>query len=124
MLHRGKWEHKQLVSRQWAERVVAYAGLPLPHGPLEPDPTASGLGWWTNSNGGWPGVPKDAFGGAGSGHQFVMVVPSLDLVVVRNGQPINPEGHVGVAFWPPLVDHVARPVVEAMAAKGCLRPVR
>ncbi len=122
MLHRGEWEHKQLVSRQWAERVVANAGLPLPHGPLEPDPTASGLGWWTNNKGGWTGVPKDAFGGAGSGHQFLMVVPSLDLVVVRNGQPINPEGHVGVPFWPPLVDHVARPVVEAITEKAAYPP--
>ena len=34
----------------------------------------------------WKSAPDDAFGGAGAGHQFLLVVPSLGLIVVRNGQ--------------------------------------
>jgi CubicO group peptidase (beta-lactamase class C family) len=113
MLDRGKWDHKQLIERQWVDRALAYANTPLPSGPGNEDAPASGLGWWINTNGGWKGFPKDAFGGAGAGHQLLLVVPSLDLIVVRNGQALDS----GKAFWPPLVDYVMRPVVEAITQK-------
>lgn len=119
MLARGEWSHRRLIGGQWVEKALAYAGTPLPEGPLDTDAPASGLGWWINTNGGWQGVPKDAFGGAGAGHQVVMVVPSLDLIVVRNGQSLDPQEH---AFWPPLVEHVLRPVVDAIIEKAAYAP--
>lgn len=121
MLARGEWNHRQLIAREKVDQSLAYGGTPIPQGPLDRNAPASGLGWWLNTNSGWEGVPKDAFGGAGSGHQMLLVVPSLDLVVVRNGQALNPEDH-GTGFWPPLVEHVLRPVVEAIADKTPYAP--
>lgn len=120
MLNRGEWHHRQLVSREWAEKVVANAGMPAPHGPMEADSGGSGFGWWMNK-GGWPGVPRDAFGGAGAGHQMLLVVPSLDLIIVRNGQTINPTDHE-VPFSPPLVDYVMRPIIDAITDRGAYPP--
>lgn len=115
MLHRGQWEHRQLVARRYVGQALTYANIPLPNGPEDRDAPASGLGWWINTNGGWKAIPKDAFGGAGAGHQLLLVIPSLDLIVVRNGQTLDPNE---ADFWPPLVDYVMRPVVEAITGKG------
>jgi CubicO group peptidase (beta-lactamase class C family) len=117
MLQRGEWAHSQLLSRPLIEQALTYAGTPLPHGPLDASAPASGLCWWINTNGGWEGVPKDAFACAGAGHQIVLVVPSLDLVVVRNGQALDlPDRSHG--YWSPAVQHLLRPVVEAIADKN------
>ncbi len=115
MLQRGEWNRRQLIARQWVDRTLAYAGAPIAHGRLDQDAPASGLCWWINTNGGWKGVPKDAFGGAGAGHQMLLVVPGLDLIVVRNGRRLD--AGADAAFWPPLVQYVLRPVVEAIAGR-------
>lgn len=80
MLHRGMWNSRRLFGRAWVERTVAPAGTPLPErrgGDPEP---ASGLCWWTNADGVWPAVPRDAFAGAGAGHQVMLIVPSLAIL--------------------------------------------
>ncbi len=113
MLRHGEWRRRQLIAREWVNRALVYAGTPIAHGPLDKNAPASGLCWWINTNGGWEGLPKDAFGGAGAGHQMLLVVPSLDLIVVRNGQALDAGNEA--AFWPPLVHYVMQPVVEAIA---------
>jgi CubicO group peptidase (beta-lactamase class C family) len=116
MLHRGEWDHRQLIERDSVAKALSYDGTPLAAGPEDENAPASGLGWWLNTKGGWEGVPKDAFGGAGAGHQLLLVVPSLDLVVVRNGQRLDSDPP-DKSFWPPLVARVMRPVVEAIIDK-------
>jgi hypothetical protein len=71
-------------------------------------------------------VPRDAFGGAGAGHQLLLVVPSLELIVVRFGGPIADPGQAG-GFWRPVVQHLFDPLMaavvdrrEAEAAGACL----
>src|SRR5262249_30880948 len=49
-----------------------------------------GMGWWTNASGRYATVPRDAAWGAGAGDQVLLVVPSLNLVMVRNGQALAP----------------------------------
>ncbi len=39
--------------------------------------------WWNNTTGKWPGVPVDAFAAIGWLHNDMLLVPSLDLVVIR-----------------------------------------
>ena len=79
-------------------------------------PGHSGLGWWVNRAPDgtrlWKSAPEDAFGGAGAGHQFLLVVPSLDLIVVRNGQRLDPT----LPFDEGLDRYVVAPVVRAISA--------
>lgn len=93
----GRWAGKQVVS-------AAYLGAATsPSQDLNP---AYGYLWWNNAKPGrgagvgaggtetagyrFEGSPRDSFAAMGAGGQVVMVVRSLDLVVVRQGQ--NPSG--------------------------------
>ncbi len=118
MLHRGEWNHRQLVSRQWVDKVLAYAGTPIAPEPNDP---ASGLCWWLNTNNGFEGVPKDAFAGAGANHQLLLVIPSLDLIVVRNGRALDRDGTKG-AFWTPVVQNLMQPLLAALTERHAYPP--
>jgi hypothetical protein len=48
------------------------------------------MGWWTNASGRYSKLPKDAVWGAGAGDQLLLVIPSLKLIMVRNGQTLEP----------------------------------
>ena len=113
MLQNGQWGDRQLIDASIVRRAVGYAGTPKPERTTANPAPASGLGWWTNTDGVWPSVPRDAFAGAGAGHQVLLVVPSLNLVVVRNGGVLaeagEPEG-----FWGPIERFVFNPVMAAM----------
>jgi CubicO group peptidase (beta-lactamase class C family) len=114
MLQRGNWEGRQLVEPGWVDRVTAYAGTPLAPRPAGNPQPPSGLGWWVNQDGVWPRVPRDAFAGAGAGQQVLLVVPSLELIIVRNGgamsAPAEPEN-----FWGGIEKYVFNPVLDALA---------
>jgi len=124
MLQRGEWDGRQLISRKWAETVVKYAGMPLPDRQKEGPFLASGLGWYSNFDGVWPQVPRDAFVGAGAGHQMLLVIPSLDLVVVRNGNALEPKAPT---YWGALFDYLITPLMKAVgpvaaASNASLKP--
>jgi CubicO group peptidase (beta-lactamase class C family) len=110
MLQRGNWNGRQLVDPEWVDRVTAYAGTPLPDRPPGNPQPGSGLGWWTNFDSVWPKAPKDAFAGAGAGEQVLLVVPSLGLVVVRNGELMTDPKN----FWGGIEQYVINPVMEAV----------
>jgi CubicO group peptidase (beta-lactamase class C family) len=115
MLRKGNWQGRQLVDSKWVEEVTKYAGTPLPlseRASGNPAP-ASGLGWWTNFDGVWPKVPRDAFAGAGAGNQVLLVVPSLDLIIVRNGSNLY-DGSKGEGFWTGIEKYLFNPVMEAI----------
>jgi CubicO group peptidase (beta-lactamase class C family) len=112
MLQKGLWQGRQLVQSKWVEIVSADAGLPKPDRTRDPAP-GSGLCWYTNSDGFWNRIPRDAFAGAGANQQTMLVVPSLNLVVVRNGALLDPEE--GDRFWGGLVDYIFNPAVAAIA---------
>jgi CubicO group peptidase (beta-lactamase class C family) len=97
MLNKGSWDGRQLIDPELIKLVTAYAGMPVPaRGPLNPDP-ASGLCWYTNYDGVWQYAPRDLFAGSGAGNQTLIVIPSLDMIIVRNGRnmydPAKGEGH-------------------------------
>jgi CubicO group peptidase (beta-lactamase class C family) len=62
------------------KQVATSAGLP----------GACGMGWWTNAADRYDYLPKDAVWGAGAGDQLLLVVPSLNLIMVRNGATLVP----------------------------------
>ncbi len=111
MLQRGEWNGRQLVSREWAETVAKYAGMPLPDRRKEGPFLGSGLGWYANFDGVWPQVPRDAFVGAGAGHQVLLVIPSLGLVVVRNGNLLQPEAPT---YWGAMFEYLVTPLMKAI----------
>ena len=113
MMRKGNWQGRQLVDPKWVEEVVKYAGTPLPDRPSGNPAPASGLGWWTNFDGVWPKVPRDAFAGAGAGNQVILVVPSLDLIIVRNGSNLF-DSSKGEGFWAGIEQYLFNPVMDAI----------
>ncbi|MGB2864787.1 MAG: serine hydrolase [Sedimentisphaerales bacterium] len=126
MLRKGNWQGRQLVDSEWVEEVVRFAGTPLPDRvsrasrpriagrmPATHPAPASGLGWWTNFDGVWSKVPRDAFAGAGAGNQVLLVVPSLDLIVVRNGSNLF-DSSKGEGFWAGIEQYLFNPVMDAV----------
>lgn len=108
MLHEGNWQGRQLAGTHVVRNMVAYAGTPISERSADNPAPASGLCWWVNHDGVWPGVPKDAYCGAGAGQEVMLVVPSLELVVVRNGNWMGPRDR----FWRDVVDNVFAPAAK------------
>jgi CubicO group peptidase (beta-lactamase class C family) len=75
MLRRGDWDGRRLLSAEAVHLTTADAGTPGP----------CGIGWWSNHDGDCDKLPREAFFGSGAGHQILLVVPSLNLIVVRFG---------------------------------------
>ena len=112
MLRRGEWDGQQLVDPVSVMRVLSYAGTPLPdRAPGDPQP-GSGLCWWTNSDGVWPALPRDAFAGSGAGNQILLVVPSRDLIVVRNGEDLWDRSR-GEGHWGGYANYLFTPLMDA-----------
>jgi CubicO group peptidase (beta-lactamase class C family) len=120
MLRKGNWQGKQLIGRHWVEAALRYAETPKPDRPPGNPQPASSLGWYTNFDAVWPKVPRDAFAGAGAGNQVLLVVPSLDLIVVRNGGNLY-DSSKGEGFWGGLEKYLFNPVMAAMAEQANLR---
>lgn len=113
MLRKGNWQGKQLIESKWVETVIKYAETPLPDRPPGNPQPACGLGWYTNFDGVWPNVPHDAFAGAGAGNQVLLVIPSLDLIVVRNGSNLY-DSSKGEGFWGGLEKYLFNPLMKAV----------
>jgi hypothetical protein len=113
MLESGRWHEKELVRQRWAETMTRYAGMPAPARKEGSRAPASGLCWWVNHDGVWAGVPRDAFAGAGAGHQLLLVVPSLKLVAVRNGEALATGDD---AFWTAAYREVFDPLMKTLSA--------
>jgi CubicO group peptidase (beta-lactamase class C family) len=80
MLRQGNWEGRQILSPEAVRAVTGDAGLP----------GHCGMGWWSNGGGRYPQLPGDAVWGAGAGDQLLLLIPSLNLIMVRNGQTLEP----------------------------------
>ncbi|HZW34194.1 MAG TPA: serine hydrolase, partial [Isosphaeraceae bacterium] len=80
VLRKGQWDGTRILSPEAVRQVTTSAGLP----------GDCGMGWWTNAGGRYPKLPKDAVYGAGAGDQILLVVPSLNLILVRQGSTLVP----------------------------------
>jgi CubicO group peptidase (beta-lactamase class C family) len=83
-LHHGKWNDKQIVPAAWLRESVA---------PSQEFNKAYGYLWWNNTANQWPGVPADAFAALGKWDNDILVVPGMDLVVIRQSDLAPAEGH-------------------------------
>src|SRR5439155_402694 len=59
------------------------------------------------------------FAGAGAQHQLIVAVPSLDLIVVRNGDAL---GETKSGFWGPIHELVVKPLMEAVTMQAPYPP--
>ena len=75
----GRWRGRQILDEEWIRQSTS------PH--IQAGSGAEGYGylWWTRETSGPQGAPVPAFFATGWGSQFIMVIPSLDLVVVTTG---------------------------------------
>lgn len=89
MLNKGSWQGEQILSEEWVKFATA-PGTAAPKGEY-------GAQWWLNA--GNPNnaedklfskLPNDAFYAGGFEGQWILVIPSKDLVIVRLG--FTPKG--------------------------------
>jgi CubicO group peptidase (beta-lactamase class C family) len=103
MLRQGSWGGKALLSPEVVASATTHAGMP----------NNAGLGWWVNRSADgtrpWSSAPADAFWGSGAGQQFLLVVPSLDLIVVRFGETMDTE----LSHQAGLERHLVAPLMAA-----------
>lgn len=92
-LRKGKWKDVQVIPAQFVTDVQTpreeNASLPIEvdkPGQLFPNAQSDyGVLWWTNRSHTMPNVPVDTYWAWGLGEELIVVIPSLDLVIVRNG---------------------------------------
>jgi CubicO group peptidase (beta-lactamase class C family) len=89
-LQDGRWAGEQVVPEEWVADSLEPAETSLADGA-----ELYGYQWWLGLD--EEGLPEDAFAAQGHDGQWIYVVPSLDLVVVRNGTYVKDEG-------PPVAD--------------------
>lgn len=93
MLNKGNWEGSQVLSQEW----VKFAVTPTPAAPIG----QYGAQWWLNAGNKdnpadklFPDLPNDAFYAGGFEGQWILVIPSEDLVIVRLGY--TPKGEFSI----------------------------
>jgi CubicO group peptidase (beta-lactamase class C family) len=84
-LQGGVWNGEQLLSQEWIDFVRTPAPASAERG------NQYGGQWWLVPDD-RDDVPKDAFSTAGNRGQYVIVVPSHDLVIVRRGLDYGRQG--------------------------------
>lgn len=81
---------KRLLPENWREYVST------PSGPQPDNGFGYGASWWLFDN--HDGIPADTFAAMGNRGQFVVVVPSRDVVIVRRGEDLTGSRFDIVAF--------------------------
>lgn len=84
-LQNGIWDGERIISREWIDFVRTPAPATADRG------NHYGGQWWLVPDG-RTDVPSDAYSTAGNRGQYVIVVPSHDLVIVRRGLDYGRQG--------------------------------
>ncbi len=108
LLHGGVWQGRRILKPETVAEMVADQGLPAWRDDSYIGP-ASGLCWWLNSRGCFKKVPRDMYFGAGAGHQLLIVIPSMNLVVVRMGQKMQGQNYMAA-----IEEHLLNPLMDAL----------
>jgi CubicO group peptidase (beta-lactamase class C family) len=95
----GVWQGQRILPQGW----TAFVSAPTP---THPDRGYGGL-FWLNVGGVMPEVPRDAYWPAGFMGQRTVIIPSLDMVVVRLGPSPGASG-----------EYISRVIGELIAALG------
>jgi CubicO group peptidase (beta-lactamase class C family) len=109
MLREGDWEGRRILKADAVRAVtIDPASPPNPATKWLSKQTGSvAIGWWRNIDGAAPSLPRDAYWGAGAGHQITLVIPSFGVIAVRNGQTLGPGDYDAARnsfFFEPLME--------------------
>ncbi|HEV8606233.1 MAG TPA: serine hydrolase [Tepidisphaeraceae bacterium] len=104
MLRDGEWDGKQLLSKDAVHQITTDANTP----------GNCGIGWWSNNFARYEKLPKDAFWGSGAGHQILLVVPSLKLIAVRNGDALGPAQAEPSQYHEPVRQFLFEPLIDSI----------
>lgn len=77
-LYDGMWGQERILPQGWRDFVTS----PAPAQPAAGDFGYGAQFWLLNRS---PGVPEDAFAAIGNRGQYVVIIPSKELVIVRRG---------------------------------------
>ncbi|MEM6266623.1 MAG: serine hydrolase, partial [Pseudomonadota bacterium] len=83
-LNNGVWQGERILPETWRDYVSDPSG-PQPEG----SKLGYGAGWWTfrrPEGNAFEGIPDDTFHARGNRGQYVVVVPSRNVVIVRRGE--------------------------------------
>lgn len=108
MLNNGIWQGRNLLNPEWIDEVLARNTEP---GPL----ISENHGWTLNKQKLWPSLPPDAFAGLGNNHQVILVIPSLDLVMVRHGASLDDDS---TDYHSTLDELLFKPLMETVDGAG------
>ena len=81
-LHKGNWNGEQIFNESWEKYTTT---------PTNRSEGRYGAHFWLNAGGNFRDVPKDMYFCSGFQGQMIVIIPSLDLVVVRMGLKEDPE---------------------------------
>ncbi len=81
-LHDGNWNGEQIIDSTWVKYVST---------PTNGSDGIYGAHFWLNAGGVYPDAPKDLFSANGYQGQFVFIIPSKEIVIVRTGLTEDPE---------------------------------
>ena len=112
MLGRGSVGGRRILSSETVATLLSDAQVPARR--LEGHPIPA-LGWWLNEDGFFRSLPRDAVFTGGANHQILLVVPSLDLVMVRLGAWLDRDG-IGDNFWDGVEELLFAPLMEAVGS--------
>ncbi len=104
MMREGDWDGKRVISAEAVRAITTDAGTP----------GNCGIGWWSNNQGRYEKLPKDAFWASGAGHQILLVVPSLKLIVLRNGEVMGQVKSEPAQYHEPVRQFLFEPLMAAM----------
>lgn len=95
-LRGGRWNGREIIPRSFVDLVRAtthgIAGLPVVNDEETRFAGASnhyGLLWWNNADSSLVNVPRDVYWSYGLYDSFIVVIPSLDIVVSRAGSSLS-----------------------------------
>lgn len=106
VLNRGEWRGKRIVSEAWIEESV------FPH-TSDHGHEGYGYAWWSTERE-FEGTTLHAVFARGSGDQFIVVIPDLDLIVVTTGRNTTDEKRWSTARM--IEEHVL-PAIEVEKAE-------
>lgn len=81
-LNKGEWNGEQLFAPEWVDYITTPTAL---------SKGTYGAHFWLNAEGKFPDVPRNLYSMNGFQGQYVFMIPSKDLVVVRTGLAEYPE---------------------------------